>query len=157
MIEKQRLINLIIEKLKQELANAVNSANQAHLAATDDQSVAETQYDTLGIEASYLAHGQSERAAMIQQQITSYESLVCKSFKEEDEIALTAIVGLDNNKQKLYFIGPHAGGLQLKIDNKIVNVITPTSPLAEQLIGLSIYDEIRLPNTNNLIEISAVY
>ena len=83
-IEKQSLINTIIEQLEAELENALQSAETARLAAIDDQSVAETQYDTLGLEASYLAHGQSERAANLITQINAYKALPVKDFSIDD-------------------------------------------------------------------------
>ena len=60
-MDKEKIIQDILNYLRQELSIIQEAANNAHLAATDDQSVAETQYDTLAIEASYLAEGQSRR------------------------------------------------------------------------------------------------
>ena len=68
-INKQALVELIISDLQQALNQAISAANEAHAAAVDDQSVAETQYDTLAIEASYLAEGQSKRVQELQKAI----------------------------------------------------------------------------------------
>ena len=62
---KLQIIDLILDDLRQAYQGAMHAADQAHSAATDDQSVAETQYDTLAIEAAYLAHGQSQRHDLI--------------------------------------------------------------------------------------------
>ena len=45
-MNKEKLITNIISHLENALSIAKHAANEAHLAATDDQSVAETQYDT---------------------------------------------------------------------------------------------------------------
>ncbi|GAA5138069.1 hypothetical protein GCM10025767_19860 [Thalassotalea piscium] len=55
----------LITYLKNELSALVNAANSARAASIDEQSVAETQYDTLAIEAGYLAEGQAKRAQLI--------------------------------------------------------------------------------------------
>ncbi len=49
MFNKKQLVDVIVTALKQELQQAIDAANEAHAAAVDDQSVAETQYDTLAI------------------------------------------------------------------------------------------------------------
>jgi uncharacterized membrane protein len=75
MLNKQQLITIIVSSLSQQLQKAIAAANEAHAAAVDDQSVAETQYDTLAIEAGYLAEGQSRRVTEFQQAIDAYQAL----------------------------------------------------------------------------------
>lgn len=163
MIDKQKLVVKIIEKLQQELDNAVFAAETARTDATDDQSVAETQYDTLGIEASYLAHGQSERAEKLKQQINQYKKLKPVNFSSDDEINIGCLVKLSSQKHNsLYFIGPSAGGIKVFIAEQDVIVITPQAPIAQQLIGKFQYDEIptlgkERDSNMGMIEILAVY
>jgi len=161
MIDKKQLIDAIIIQLKQELINAINSADMARLAATDDQSVAETQYDTLGLEASYLAHGQSERAELIKQQIKQYQNLLIKDFDENDEIDIGCLVKLNNaldRTELLYFIGPSAGGLKIQLNDLKVTLITPHAPVAKQLIGKFQCDLISLPGPKaNELEIVEIF
>jgi len=66
---KAEVISKILTYLQNELASLSTAAKNAHLAAIDDQSVAETQYDTLAIEASYLAEGQSRRVEALKKSI----------------------------------------------------------------------------------------
>ena len=72
----------VIEHLKFALEAQLNSAKQAakaaHDAATHEESVAETQYDTLGLEAVYLARGQAERVNDCYKSIKQFEAI----FKE---------------------------------------------------------------------------
>ncbi|WNC72755.1 hypothetical protein RGQ13_01930 [Thalassotalea psychrophila] len=161
MTDKKLLIDAIIIQLKQELINAINSADMARQAATDDQSVAETQYDTLGLEASYLAHGQSERAEQIKQQIKQYQDLLTKDFDRNDEINIGSLVKLKNtlnNTELYYFIGPSAGGLKIQLNNLKVMLITPQAPVAKELIGKSQFDFISLPSPKeNELEIVEIF
>ncbi|MGV2870995.1 hypothetical protein [Colwellia sp. E150_009] len=144
IIKKRTLTTLIINQLEQALAQAINAANEAHAAAVDDQSIAETQYDTLAIEASYLAEGQSRRVQELQTAIRKYQSLNLIDFDENKPIALTALVQLSNDKssQHWFFIGPAAGGLRCAISGQQVTVITPQSPMGMALIGKYQEDEI---------------
>jgi transcription elongation GreA/GreB family factor len=130
-VDKKALISLIITSLKQELSQAISAANEAHAAAVDDQSVAETQYDTLAIEASYLAEGQSRRVQELQEALINYQELTLIEFDENKPIALSALVQLhtDSKKQHWFFIGPAAGGFRCEINEKHITVITPKSPM----------------------------
>jgi transcription elongation GreA/GreB family factor len=143
-VDKKLLVSLIIENVKQELSQAINAANEAHAAAVDDQSVAETQYDTLAIEASYLAEGQSKRVKMLQDTLFSYEGLPLLTFNKNKPIALSALVQLnaDQSKQHWFFIGPAAGGFRCQVNEQHITVITPESPIGKVLIGEYIDEEI---------------
>jgi len=136
-IDKKTLITLIMTSLQQELSQAISAANEAHAAAVDDQSIAETQYDTLAIEASYLAEGQSRRVQELQEALFSYQELILIEFDENKPIALSALVQLhaDSKKQHWFFIGPAAGGFRCELNKQHITVITPKSPLGIVLMG----------------------
>jgi transcription elongation GreA/GreB family factor len=160
-MNKKQIISDILTHLELELSATINAANNAHLAATDDQSVAETQYDTLAIEASYLAEGQSRRVDEIQQAKQSLEQLVIRDFKNDTAISLGTLVQLaqDTTEQHWFFIAPAAGGFRGILDSQNYTVITPSSPMAKALIGKFVGDEIELMiGVNKLCnEIVAVY
>ena len=134
---KYLLVDAIINELKQKLNQAISAANEAHAAAVDDQSVAETQYDTLAIEASYLAEGQSRRVQELQIAIKDYQQLTLLDFDEHKAIALTALIQLkaDTQAQHWFFIGPAAGGFRCQIKAQHITVITPQSPMGLALLG----------------------
>ncbi|WP_440876364.1 hypothetical protein [Thalassotalea sp. PLHSN55] len=145
-MHKEKLIELIISQLHQELSIALEAAKNAHLAAIDDQSVAETQYDTLAIEAAYLAEGQTRRVDEIKQAILAYQQIPLHTFNQDTAIALTAMVQLeqDSNNQHWYFIGPAAGGFKTTIEQRHYTVITPQSPFGQALIGKYLDDDVIL-------------
>ena len=145
-VDKKLLVSLIINNVKEELSQAINAANEAHAAAVDDQSVAETQYDTLAIEASYLAEGQSRRVTDIQQAKHEVEQLVIRKFHENSPITLGALVKIMNedNVKQWYFIAPAAGGFCGMLNEQSYTVVTPSSPMAKALIGKFINDEVEL-------------
>lgn len=135
-IDKKLLVSLIIKNLNQELSQAIKAANEAHAAAVDDQSIAETQYDTLAIEASYLAEGQSRRVQELQEALFDYQELTLVDFDENKPIALSALVQLytDSKKQHWFFIGPAAGGFRCQLNTQNITVITPKSPIGNVLM-----------------------
>ena len=153
-INKNALIDIILANLNDELAQTINAANDAHAAAVDDESVAETQYDTLAIEAGYLAEGQSKRVIAFQQAIASFTAIKPITFNENCKIALTALVQLsaDIDAEHWFFIAPAAGGFrcQFKQQDKLINitVITPSSPMALALLDKQQDDDIEIMQGN---------
>lgn len=145
-MNKKKLINNIITHLQQELTTILTAANNAHLAAIDDQSVAETQYDTLAIEASYLAEGQSRRVVEIKAAINAFTNVVLTDFSDNTPITTGALVQLaqDKNEQQWFFIGPAAGGYRGKVDEINFTVITTQSPMGMALIDKALGDEIEI-------------
>jgi transcription elongation GreA/GreB family factor len=135
-MNKRAIIKKIIAKLVGELEIYFRAAQFSRAEATHESSKAESKYDTRGLEASYLARGQSKQAAELEAAIAEFEKLPVKKFGADDPINLGALVELENAGEKLfYFIGPRAGGTEVLHDKKEILVITPQSPLGEQLMG----------------------
>ena len=134
-MNKRALVAKIIAQLDAELEGYAKSARSAHAEATDPQSKAENKYDTRGLEASYLAHGQSRQVAETAQARQQFVELQLQEFGPRDPIDLSALVELEGEGAcMLYFIGPRAGGAEISLEKRTVLVLTPQSPLGRQLI-----------------------
>src|SRR6476660_4340014 len=133
-IKKTELLARIVEALQNNLSVLDKAARAAHAEATHESSKAENKYDTRGLEAAYLAGGQARQAREILDSIKVYQSLQIRDFGPNDPIDLTAVVDLDSGgSRSTYFIGPRSGGLELQYQGKEVVVITPQSPLGQNL------------------------
>ena len=129
----------IIEALHDSLAVLEKAARAAHAEATHESSKAENKYDTRGLEAAYLAGGQARQAREILESIKVYGSLQVKEFGTTDRIDLSAIVELETEGTiGTYFIGPRNGGLEVDYKGAEIMVITPQSPLGQQLMGTKV-------------------
>jgi transcription elongation GreA/GreB family factor len=139
-MDKRRLVDTIQTHLAEELATLVQAAKAAHEAATHDESRAEDQHDTRGLEASYLAGAQAQRAAELQGLLLMWKYLPIREFGPEDVACPAALVELElehgaKKTRAFYFIAPQGGGLITRIDGQAVQVITPNSPIGEALMG----------------------
>ena len=135
-MNKAALLQKIVARLDAELERFAASARAAHEEATHEQSRAENKYDTRGLEASYLARGQSRQAAETMKAREEFASLPARDFGPEDPIDLGAVVTLEGpDGAATYFIGPSAGGTEIVHQRQAILVITPQSPLGRQLIG----------------------
>jgi hypothetical protein len=110
-VNKQELLDKVVQQLTAEVESLFKAARAAHAEATHEQSKAEDKYDTRGLEASYLARGQSRQAAEIAQAIAEFKALPLRDFKSDDPIDVGAFVELNGKREKAYYlIGPRAGG-----------------------------------------------
>ncbi|CAM3124571.1 hypothetical protein [Vibrio rarus] len=136
MIDKERLRQELLQILTISRQNALKAADSAHDDATHEQSVAETQYDTVAIEAAYLAHGQSKRVAECDEMMNTIKSLALRPFADDDEIALGALATVDNGLT--CWLLPVCGGF--KLQNNTIVVVTPQAPLGQLLMGAELED-----------------
>ena len=136
VLNKQSIVGKIIAALSASREVYTHSAREAHAEATHEQNKAENKYDTRGLEAGYLARGQSRQAADVTQAIQRYELLPVRDFAAQDPIDIGAVVELEREGERaVYFVGPLAGGIEIECEGRSVQVITPNSPMGLQLVG----------------------
>lgn len=142
-MNKKLIINEFIKIFKNEVQQAELAATQAHLAATDDQSIAETQYDTLAIESAYLAEGQSRRVEELKRIIELILAIPVIPFSTEDKIALGALIQTnDMKKNEWLLLSSCGGGYKVVFDKANISLVTAGSPLGKALISSYVDDEI---------------
>jgi transcription elongation GreA/GreB family factor len=135
-MNKSELVKKIVASLVESLEVLDKAARASHAEATHESSKAENKYDTRGLEAAYLAGAQAKQAREILDSIARYESLPVKEFAPGEPIDLTALVELEtDDAASTYFIGPKNGGLEITHDRREIMVITPQSPLGQNLTG----------------------
>src|SRR5690606_27109934 len=93
-MNKQTVLQSIIDKLKVDLGVAQRAAQTAYETATHEENIAENKYDTLGLEASYLAAGQARRVEEIRQSLLLYQKLDLVAFDENRGIQIGDLVTL---------------------------------------------------------------
>ncbi|MGE3311048.1 MAG: transcription elongation factor GreAB [Limisphaerales bacterium] len=146
-MNKQEVLNQIVAQLIDDAELYLRAARSAQSEATDEQSKAENKYDTRGLEAAYLARGQSRQAAETEEAVAQFRALTIRDFTSDEPIDLGAIVELKGPREKdYYFIGPSMGGTEVTHDGREITVITPASPLGQQLAGHKSGDKVKLPS-----------
>lgn len=156
-MDKVALIARIRAALEQELAAVAASAADAHSAATHEEAKPENQYDTRGLEASYLAGAQAGRVQDLAHRINHLDFVPTKSFGPDDPIALTALFSLDDGEQvRRYFLAPDGGGLKLQVEGETILVITPKSPIGRAVLDKFLGDAVQVPLKRKVIEMEVV-
>jgi transcription elongation GreA/GreB family factor len=137
MVDKQKLVLVLKSQLEQEIILLKEAARATYEAATHEESKPENEYDTFGLEASYLAGAQAQRVSEMEELVSICKFVETKNFTDEDTIDSTALVQVKSgNKTSWLFFLPKGGGINVNFEGKSVQVITPASPLGEALIGL---------------------
>jgi transcription elongation GreA/GreB family factor len=153
VVTKQRIIEQILVRLNDELSRMAEAAKAAHEAATHEESRSEDRHDTRGLEASYLAGAQANRAAELKKRIASYRFLSLKDFASTDPIGPGALIELElNGKNSFYFLISQGEGVSFQVDGQMIQVITPRAPLGEALLGRKRGDWIEVERQNQTRE-----
>ena len=154
---KQQVLEKLVLILTESLHMAQQAAHAARDLATHEQSKAETQYDTVGLEAAFLAEGQAHRVLQISQEVESWKRLSQLCFYEGDEIKPGVLVELlDDDQQHNYFLlGQLSGGTGLAVGDIKVTVISQHAPMGKQLLGKQVGDDVSftINNTSRYYEI----
>jgi transcription elongation GreA/GreB family factor len=164
-MNKQLLIDKILTRLEANRQQAINAAMEAYNTATADENVAENKYDTLGLEASYLAQGQAQRVEECEEDIASYKLLAKGGASDSSLISLGVLIDIvnENGVGQTLFLGPKAGGLTVSYSEggsvQEIKIVTPSSPMGAALINREEGDEFKLMVGSNAhyYEIITVY
>ena len=146
IMDKFLLQQQVLERLAEDLLQAEQAVRAAHETATHEENIAENKYDTLGLEASYLATGQARRAVAIRQAMAHWRQFRPGPYDASLGIQLGALVCLvdADDKQQQLFLGPDGGSMTLVSGVQLVQVISSAAPLGRALLGKCEGDEVSI-------------
>jgi transcription elongation GreA/GreB family factor len=145
-MDKFVLKQQVLDRLAEALTQTEQAARTAHETATHEENIAENKYDTLGLEAAYLATGQARRAEAIRQAMATWRQFRPSPYDPSKGIHLGALVCLvdANGKQQQIFLGPDGGSMKLVGDAQPVQVISSEAPLGKAMLGKCEGDEVSM-------------
>ncbi|MDQ6992134.1 MAG: GreA/GreB family elongation factor [Mariprofundus sp.] len=141
IINKQAILTLIIEQLKTDLTISEKALQIARETAVHSDCMGSSRYETMGLEASYLAQGQGTRLLEVERALTYFKQLIV--VETVTTIGLSSLIELEDDQgdRQLLWLAADAGGLKIRYDNRPVTVITPRAPLGRALVGKEKGDE----------------
>jgi hypothetical protein len=136
MIDKQHLLRAFLARLERDLDVITRAALLARDEAIDEESRAESKWDTRGQEAAYLAEGQAKMAAELTEAINLFRELDVSPTLPPDPIrAGSVFVVKQPNGEMNALVAPRAGGTEVTLNGKTFTVVTPTSPIGREVLG----------------------
>lgn len=149
-MDKSLLQQQVLKRLAQDLLQAEQAVRAAHETATHEENIAENKYDTLGLEAAYLATGQARRAEAIRQAVARWRQWRPRPYDASQGIQLGALVCLvdtddqQQQQQQQLFLGPDGGSMALGSGAQLVQVISSEAPLGRAMLGKCEGDEVSI-------------
>lgn len=146
-MDKAKFFDLLTDALRKEALHAIKASKDAADYATDDESRAESKWDTQGLEASYLAAGQADQARQWAEAVEELQADRETLLKAKTDVSIGALFTCDlGGSEETFFFSSVAGGQVITMGDQQVTVITAQSPLAARLRGLRAGDSFVLPN-----------
>jgi transcription elongation GreA/GreB family factor len=136
-------VQALVTALQDDLDTMLRAAKSAHEAATHPEAKPENDKDTRGLELSYLAAGQSARAAELQRALAVLKTIAIRDFGADDHADLSAVVVLrddDTDAVTRALLLPLGAGRSLSIDGEAVAVVSPAAPLGKAMLGKKVGD-----------------
>lgn len=134
--DKAAILALIIRQLRADLAACEQAVAIARDTATHKDTLGSSRYETMGLEASYLAQGQGVRLLEVERTLAWF-SQVRLADHPATRIALSSLVTLmdESGEVQHLWLAADAGGMKVRFGGHDITVVTPKSPLGKALIG----------------------
>lgn len=141
-MNKSQLKEEIVSMLQQQHNITLDAVNQAVASATDKETIPEHKYDTLALEAAYLAHGQAMRVTESEERIRQFLALDLP--QNPDQVTLGCLVALRDENASLhwFFVSPVSGGLKVNWQGLSIILVTFQSPLGKALRDKELGDDV---------------
>jgi transcription elongation GreA/GreB family factor len=159
-MDKQLILNALIGKLSDELETLWRAARATYEGAIHPESAAEDEYDTRGLEQSYLAGAQANRVKELRLTLAALRAMPVAELGSDDPVRPGALVELEDGRGERSWIllAPTGGGASVEVDGRAIRCVTPESPLGGELLGREAGDdfELDLPGGTRSYEIVSV-
>ena len=158
-IDKYEILALIIKQLRADFSMCEQAVKVARDTATHADALGSSRYETMGLEASYLAQGQGLRLLEVERSLAYFTQL--KLPAHTGVIGLSSLISLrdEQGNEQLLWLAGDAGGMKLQYGQQEITVITPKAPLGRALISKSEGDsfDISIAGTERCYEVCTVY
>jgi hypothetical protein len=153
-MNKLKVIEQVINVLKEELVLATKAQRETFEAATDEDAYSDGKYDTRSLEASYLASGQAQIVKELGSALQAFNLLRAQQFIQppSHRASIGSLLEIKYKDSSFwYLLGPGGGGLEVECENTMVLVLTLHSPLGRKVVTKQVGDSFELPEGEGTI------
>jgi len=162
-ILKAEVLKQIIAQLQMDLRTLEQAVELARDTATHADCLGSSKYETMGLEASYLAQGQGVRLLEVERALEYFKALDIQQSHAEITLSSVVVVQDESAEVQVFWLAAQAGGLKLQcgsmMDSTTITVITPQAPFGRILMGKVASDEFEfgIGSKQSCYEIVEVY
>jgi len=143
MVDKWTLVSQMVADLHREIADLQKSYEHAKDTKAVSPGRMQSRYDTMGVEAAWLADSLANNIEEKRRSVAALQSLNLATPKHR--VVLGSVVGIGpeyGDAEAYYFIVPSSGGNRYRVDGVPGDVlaITVHAPVAQAMIGTSLGD-----------------
>ena len=146
-MNKEKVYEELVVTLREVLNMTLKASQDAADYATNEESRAESKWDTQGLEASYLAAGQAANAreltADIQKLVDFRGDLTAAC--NAGRIGALVHCAMAGDKD-WYYLAPVGGGQIVQLQGEYITVVSPQSPIYQALLGKRQGQSFQMPN-----------
>ena len=145
-LDKGAVLDAFAADLTAAIDEATARAKATAASATHAEARAENDKDTRGLEESYLAAGQAQRAADLELELAALKSLPRRAFDDSTPLTAGALVLLEDEDeaQRALLITTASGGRKVTVSGVTVHAVTPAAPLGRAVLGKVVGDDVSI-------------
>ena len=138
---------MLVSQMVTDLQNEIMDLEKSYEHAKETKAVSpgrmQSRYDTMGVEAAWMADSLAKNIEEKRRSISALRSLNLTT--PPNRVVLGSLVGIGPEKgetEAFYFIVPSSGGNKYRLDDIGTDVLTVTvhAPIAQEMIGTSVGD-----------------
>jgi len=148
VVEKWLLVSQMVADLQREISDLQKSYEHAKDTKAVSPGRMQSRYDTMGVEAAWLADSLAKNIEEKRRSMAALQSLNLATPR--NRVVLGSLVGIgpeQGEAEAYYFIVPSSGGNKYRLDGigDEILAVTVHAPIAQEMIGSSLgeYVEVR--------------
>jgi hypothetical protein len=144
-VDKVKMLAIVIQIVESEIEQLQTGLAHAKHAKRESPGRMQSRYDTMGIEAGWVADGLCKTLGEKMESLRLLNQF--RFVAETNRVGLGSLVGIGSRNgmaQDFYFILPGAGGVSITWEDNEINIITPQAPIARKISGKMLGNEIML-------------
>jgi hypothetical protein len=146
-IDKSKLVAAIVASIEKEIAQIKVGFEEARLTSIEAPGRMQSRYDTMAVEAAWVASGLSKTIAEKASAMHALRHMELPTSPKRVRLGCVVGVGPEGGEvAALYFIVPGGGGMSLPVDGTALTVQTVTAgaPSSRALISKELGDEVEI-------------
>jgi len=143
-MQKREIVQSIIDQLQADLWVLEDAVNLARDTATHADCLGSSKYETMGLEASYLAQGQGLRLLEVERALQYFNDLALSPVNGMVGLSSLFVLQDDQGNSQCLWLATEAGGLKVQCGDALITVITPKAPLGRAVMGKAIHDSVEV-------------